>query len=366
MIFMAKMEKKIVLDNVIFSLQKGGGVSVVWSEHLKRLMKDKRFDVSCIEYNNAEENYFRKGLVIPQEQLEKRSSRFMPIKRYLNIKGRIEAPYVFHSSHYRIDTNINAKNVITVHDFVYEHFVEGLRQRVHSCQKWNAIRNADAIICISDSTKKDLLYFLPDIDEKRISVIYNGVDESYCILPPSEYSLNLPYETGEYLLYVGDRKSPYKNFKAVIDACVSLKLPLIIVGGGPMDSAEKKGMDCLLGEGHYCVMRGLSNRELNELYNRAYALVYPSLYEGFGIPIIEAQKAGTPVVCCYSSSIPEVVGDTDLCIKSCDTRDIIDGLRQLQNDEFRGEIIKKGNANSQRFSWDKTYEGTTKVYLNLL
>lgn len=357
---------ELLLDNIVYSLQHGGGASVVWSEHISRLLKDPRFKTSFIEYEGATSNVFRKNTSIPLVLLDIKSRYLLTIKRYLDINSHRKEPYIFHSSHYRIDKCVNAKNVTTVHDFVYEYYVKGLRRYVHSKQKWNAIRKADKIICISESTKHDLLNFLPDIKEDKIAVIYNGVDEHYHpILSEKEYKLNIPFATKEYIIYVGNRSTPYKNFKLAVDVCKETKKPLVFVGGEVVSETERQWLTEQL-NGQYYSLRGISNSELNELYNRAFAVLYPSLYEGFGIPVIEAQKAGVPVVCFKTSSIQEVAGETELCLNDMKIDAVVESMRYLESSEYRNSEIKKGLENSSRFSWDKTYQQTSDLYLSLI
>ncbi len=356
----------LLLDNIIFSLQYGGGASVVWSEHISRLLNDNRFDAAFVEFDNARNNAFRKELLLPQNKIISKSSLFLSIKRYFDLNSRMAVPYIFHSSHYRIDNCKYARNVTTVHDFVYEYYVHGLRKAIHSKQKWNAIRKADRVICISESTKKDLMHFLPDVKEDKIVVIYNGVDEQYHPIIESEYLFDLPFSSKEYIVYVGNRHTSYKNFNIAVDVCKELRKPLILIGGETLSENEKRELDELLGKEHYSSMKGVSNKKLNEIYNRSFAVLYPSLYEGFGIPVIEAQKAGAPVICFKTSSIQEVAGNTDLCIADISKDAVIERMKYLESEQYRNEEIKIGLLNSQRFSWDKTYKETTDVYQTLI
>lgn len=355
----------ILLDNIIYSLQHGGGASVVWTEHINRLLKDPRFSVRFIEYDGAESNVFRKDVCIPSGSLEIKSNTLLALKRYLDLKSERNQPYIFHSSHYRIDNCPFAKNVTTVHDFVYEKYVGGIRKRIHSAQKWNSIRKADLVICISESTKRDLLSYLPDVDEKKIVVIHHGVDETYHPISKESYLMDIPFSTGEYVLYIGNRLAEYKNFNLVVDVCAKMRLPLIMVGGEPILSDEEVRLKAKLHSIGYAHYRGISNKELNELYNRARVFLYPSLYEGFGIPVIEAQRAGTPVICLNSSSIPEIVGDSNLCITEASLPIVCDLIKALEDSSFRYNEVEKGLRNSQRFSWSNTYQKTTAAYLSL-
>ena len=358
---------KIILDNIIFSLQYGGGASVVWSEHISRILNDKRFESHFLEYDNSVNNVFRKNLLIPENSLTTKSSKLLKLARYVDVKGDKMEPYIFHSSHYRIDKNVFAKNVTTVHDFVYEKYVKGIRQKVHSLQKWNSIKKADAVICISESTKKDLLHYIPDMDENKLFVVHNGVSDTFRQIEPDEYNLEIPFETRAYALYIGYRHVPYKNFNTAVQICKNLNIPLITIGGEPIDKKEILIMEEQLGIGHFISLRGINNSDLNELYNRAFVLLYPSLYEGFGIPVIEAQRCGCPVICMQSSSIPEIVGNSDLCVQPDSSLDsICERVKLLYNNEYRNKEINQGLVNSQRFSWDNTYTKTIDVYNSLI
>lgn len=356
-----------LLDNIIFSLQRGGGASVVWQEHIQRLIKETEFECRFIEYSNATNNIFRAQLVIPKEQITELSSRGLSIKRYIDLNTKTTEPFLFHSSHYRLNKNKYAKNITTVHDFTYERYVHGIRRIVHSEQKWNSIKKADAVICVSESTKRDLLHYIPSVDESKIRVVYNGVSPEFCILSTEEYNLRLPFEDYGYILYVGSRHVPYKNFKTAVQVCCTLKLPLITVGGEPLSKEEKAWLDDMLGNANYANYWKTPTADLNELYNRALALVYPSVYEGFGIPIIEAQRASCPAIAFSTSSIPEVIGKTDTLIDEISTNSMIEVVRRLISEGgFRDKVINEGIINSNRFSWDNTYNGTLNVYKELL
>lgn len=357
---------KCVLDNIIFSLQKAGGASVVWQEHIKRLLLDKNIDLRFVEYCSANTNIFREKLDIPTDKIFKLGASFLFLKRYIDLHGSEEERYIFHSSHYRLDSNPNALNVTTVHDFTYEYFVSGLRKFVHSTQKWHAIRKSAAVICITESTKRDLLTYLPNIDESKICVIYNGVNEQFRVLNQSEYELRLPFNDFEYILCVGSRLVPHKNFDMVLDVCAHLHMPLLMVGGEPLSKEEKIRIDKKLGKNHYLNYWGTTTSHLNELYNRAFLLLYPSLYEGFGIPIIEAQRAGCPVITSTNSSIPEVMGDSKYSLVDISVDSIVSAISFLNNrSSERENEIKRGIINSFRFSWDKTYNETMQVYKKL-
>ncbi|WP_409415532.1 glycosyltransferase family 4 protein [Flavobacterium sp. PS2] len=357
----------ILLDNIIFSLQKSGGASVVWQQHLERLLEDREFKSFFLEYDNAGHNFFRKQLTINNDLVNLRSSRYLFIKRYLNLSSKIKTKHIFHSSHYRVENGINIINVTTVHDFTYEYFMNGLKKGVHSWQKNQAINSSQGIICVSESTKKDLLHFLPHISENRIRVIYNGVDNCFRLLN-HDYVLQKKhsFEDYSYALYIGDRNAIYKNFDMAVDACRLAKIPLLIIGGGELTVEEAYKLKAKLGDKNYSILLGVSVEDLNYCYNKAYCLLYPSLYEGFGIPVIEAQRAGCPVIATDSSSIPEVLGNKYLMIGKPTAQKISEKIKELTfASHLRKETIEKGFEKSKRFSWENTYQQTTEFYKEL-
>jgi glycosyltransferase involved in cell wall biosynthesis len=356
---------KVELDNIIFSLQKSGGASVVWQQHLQRLLKDIDFKCSVIEFDNALLNLFRNELNIDNQIITKISSTFLPIKRYLNLHSNSKEKHLFHSSHYRIKKAINAINVTTVHDFTYEYYVKGLKQKVHSWQKNNAINDSNGVICISNSTKKDLLHFLPNFDQRKIRVIYNGVDEVFKVVA-TDNSFQLPFEEYSYALYVGDRKSIHKNFNFVVDVCSISKIPLLMIGGGILNEYEIKLLNLKLGESNYKCITGVSSIDLNYYYNKAKCLLYLSLYEGFGIPVVEAQRAGCPVLAINGSSIPEVLGNMYLALNESNAKLFADKINELSsNIALRNESIEIGFEKSKKFSWQNTYAQTKEFYKEL-
>ena len=356
----------IVFDNIIFSLQKAGGISVVWYELLKRVLNDQ--DINSKFLNEESSNIFYNKLDIPDERVTKYPFGFLPtpIQRYLN-PNISEGGGIFHSSYYRIADNQNYINVTTVHDFTYEYYRSGLSKFIHSRQKARAIKKANCIICVSENTKYDLLKFYPETEDKMIRVIHNGVDESYHIITDEKkVDINkiIPFSRGEYALFVGDRKSNHKNFSLAVESCIKTGTPLVMVGGGNINSDERE-MLANLGKSNYIQIDGISNQKLNLLYNYALCLIYPSSYEGFGIPVIEAQKAGCPVVASDKSSIGEVIGPV-VTLDGLTVGSIAEMIKQYKvNSNFVNKQVELGLKNSKRFSWDKCYQETKKVYSEL-
>jgi len=354
---------QIVFDNIIFSLQKAGGISVVWYEILRRIIPSKNTDCRFIEFENAEKNIFRKILAIDPDRLSLKKSRLIRISRYFNPKIKSTEKFIFHSSYYRFCNNPYAINITTVHDFTYEKYFKGLSKWIHCQQKYRAIRHSDYIVCVSENTKKDLIQFLPDIDRNKIRVIHNGVSDQYAVLTGKQDD-HLKYPAGTYLLYVGSR-DVYKRFDLAVEVAKKFNFKLVIVGGGQLNKKETAEINQHLGSENYIQIHRIENEELNRYYNNAFCLMYTSEYEGFGIPLIEAQKAGCPVIAYNGSSITEIAEDSSCLVNQLTMDEICQHIILLQDKEKRQEIIKKGLINAERFSWDKTFQQYLNLYFEI-
>jgi mannosyltransferase len=357
---------KIYLDNVIFSLQRAGGISVYWYELLRRMLRDG-VALQAIEIDRIEDNIFRAKLNLPQELIL--SSRAFPklFSRYLPPFVALPKDCLFHSSYYRVPWNNASPTVQTAYDFTYERFRTGPPRTLHSAQKRIALQRAQGVICISESTKRDLLQYIPSVKGERIRVIYLGYSDEFRPIQETadqqlvkrEIMNGLPY-----LVFVGDR-SPYKNFHLAVQAVSAVTgYGLVVVGGGRLNSSECALLDEKL-RGRFLHLDRLPNEELNALYNRAHALLYPSSYEGFGIPVIEAMAAGCPVIAVNSSSIPEAAGTAGLLVDEVIGGAFAERIIALENSTLRESLIQSGFVNVKRFSWEKCYQETLDFYKDI-
>lgn len=306
----------VIFDNIIFSLQRFGGISVVWNELLSRARVDKDLQVTELDYRN--------------ERLYRRLERYR-IPDYM-----AEKPSVFHSSYFRVLPQAGVHNVTTVHDLTYHFYRKGLPKAVHLWEEARALKHSEAIICISENTKRDLLTFYPWVKEETIHVIYNGVSDDF-------YPIKNIEKKG-YLLFIGNSSVSYKRYDIA------------------QEVAKRTGLELV-------AARNVTSEELNKLYNEALCLLYPSDYEGFGLPILEAQKAGCPVIAQNYSSVPEVIGKGGLIVEHSSTEKIVqqmvEKVNEVQSRPMQG-IIAAGIENAKRFSWDNTYKQTKNVYRQLL
>lgn len=260
--------------------------------------------------------------------------------------------------------------VLTVYDMIHELYPEFFSEN-DSVKKWKKklIENANSIISISENTKKDILE-LYDIEESKINVVYLGNPlENVIHYEPVKLELDKQQFLGDYLLFVGNR-SGYKNFKYFINSIGKYlnakNLNIVCAGGGAFTSEElllfkKLNLHSRI---HYAE---INDSVLKKLYENAQAFIFPSLYEGFGLPVLEAFSCGCPVILSDFSSFPEVGGDAACYIDPNSLKSILQGVECVCSDEnYRKNLIRKGFKQLKKFSWEKTAIETKKVYEELL
>ena len=343
----------IALDNIIFELQGVGGVSAVWRAVIEAALRDSDLSGQLRFYDSGRggTNRFypearRTASGIVDDKLPLR------LRRYTHVFARNVA--VFHSSYFRVHNSRSVKNVVTIHDCIYEQFDTGLAKLVHLGQKRHALKRAAAVICVSEHTRQDLFRYYPWLDPERVRVVHNGVAYEFFV------SADAPAggSTGEgaaepYFLYVGGR-GIHKNFAAALHLLASrtakqLNLSLVVVGA--QLSPEENRLASQLGVTHRIAVRGgVDVSELAGLYSGAYFFLFPSLYEGFGIPPLEAMAAGCPVICTNAAALPEVVGDAALLFPPKNREAATEQLDKLADSEFRKALIAKGRTRAREFS----------------
>jgi glycosyltransferase involved in cell wall biosynthesis len=338
------------LDNIIFYLQRSGGGSVYWGELVKRL--NGLPDVSFINPNAATSNIILNKLNLSPTITEK-----LPLKllRYSPISVNLKDEGILHSSYYRFTTQNNITNITTVHDFTYERFGKSIAKAIHHRQKGLAIKHSKKIICISNSTKKDLLTYFPHLlKDKEISVIYNGVSATFSVINEKE-QLKQKFQLSDdhaHVLYIGHR-TPYKNFDFAVEVINDLpaKYKLLIVGN-PLNPSEQKMLDNKLKD-RYIFLGNVLDDELNQIYNLAHCLLYPSSYEGFGIPVIEAFKTKCAVVAQDIPVIREVANNAALLNNGLNVKDFGKAIMSLEKDNIKEALTQEGIVLASKFSWDK-------------
>ncbi len=279
----------------------------------------------------------------------------------LHVTGALVADVAFFPHYDAPLVALPARSVVTVHDLIHFKVVEAFpwwRRLAADVLLRRGVASAAEVITVSESTRQDLAERLPAFAEK-INVVPNGVSalfEKPIGGSPSEYS---PIE-GPYLLCVGNRK-PHKNLIVAIEVLAVLRdeapeLRLVLVGDvfrgwdGVLRRADDLGVRDRLVE-----VSKVSDAVLQSLYAGCEVLLFPSLYEGFGLPVLEAMASGAPVIASNSSSLPEVVGDAGLLVDPRDPYDMARGVLQLRRDSaLRNELVRRGRERAARFSWEQT------------
>lgn len=265
--------------------------------------------------------------------------RFVPIESFT---GKLD---IFHSSDWT-QPKSNAKKITTYHDVVPLKFPEWSHPKiveVHKRRLSIVEKEIDFVIAVSESTKKDLIE-ISKIPAEKITVIYEGPTDDFSA--PSETEareFKAKYKLPDQFVLAMGGVGERKNLKRIKEACSGINLAVA-------------GED----------LPRLSNKELNLLYASAYMLVYTSLYEGFGIPILDAFANGLPVLTSSVSSMPEAGGDAALYADPYNVEDIRQKIKMLAGDEdLRKELIKKGFERIKQFSWKKTAQETAALYEKL-
>jgi glycosyltransferase involved in cell wall biosynthesis len=277
---------------------------------------------------------------------------------------------LFWSPHYDIPVLYRGNMLVTVHDVLHlamPQYAKGLLKQSYARAMFRAVRHrARAVICVSDFTVAELQRLAPP-SRQVVRRIYPGVDRSWFDVAEAPSPHARPY-----LVYVGNVK-PHKNLHTLLDAFSRVKdaiaQDLIIVG-------EREGFlsgDATIAEharelGDRIVFTGyVSDDQLRQYVGHATALVFPSLYEGFGLPPLEAMAAGCPVLASDAASIPEACGDAALYCDARNTDDLAAGMvRIVQDGELRDTLRRRGRERAWTFSWDACAEETVGVMLEVL
>jgi len=359
---------KIALDDRIFISQRYGGISRYFYRLAERFCnagEEVRVlaPFYCNQYLESLPRGVVRGLSVDRWPRPLRN-------RLMALNGPLSAvqlsswqPQVLHETYYGMDRPRcrSVARVVTVHDMIHEiypaEFADG--GYIASCKK-RAIEEADHVICVSQNTKHDLVRVL-GTSESKISVIHHGVDE-FVDVGECEIRSERPY-----LLYVGQRGG-YKNFKELLQAVsASARLradfDIIAFGGGPFKTSELAQITALgFGEGRVRQMGG-DDRTLARLYRDAQAFVYPSLYEGFGLPPLEAMARDCAVISSSSSCLPEIIADAARYFDPLCTDNIRDAIEAVvYDDDERLDLIARGRQRLLAFSWNRCAQETLVAY----
>jgi len=358
---------KIYFDHQVFCLQSYGGVSRYFVELCRglRQIKGTEAEVIAPAYINAyltsnDTNYpFSFPLRFPKRGVRFRPALIKPLFWLARLTG---SPNVIHETHYGLgSSHLSGKTpvVTTCHDMIFErypHWAPGAGNRVSLKRK--TFERADAIICVSNNTRNDLLEIYPDL-ESKVSTVHHGVDHT----PAPDHAL--AEMSHPFLLYVGMRKG-YKNFDNMIKALgrsrtLHESFQLVCFGGGPFSEEElQKCQKAGVPPKRIHYFSG-SDALLAQFYHHASAFIFPSLYEGFGMPLTEAMVHKCPIACSNASCFPEICGEAAEYFDGQDIESISNAIEKLvarPRNQYRALLQQK----AQQYSWHRCATESLRVY----
>lgn len=349
----------IVFDNIVFNLQRAGGISRVWSKIIEPYNGSD--GAIFIEHTGGVNNIYRRNMSLAPLVRDHRLP--LQVARYVNFSRKFfNEDFVFHSSYFRVNSAPGCVNITTVHDLIYEKFGKGVGALLHLRQKAAALRKSDCIVCVSEHTRKDLLQYYPFCIDKRLVVIPNGVEGFYKSAFNNELFRRIGIEDTSYFLYVGHRGG-CKGFNLVHDVIGILEGGLrCVVVGDPFSQSELAEISIRGHEKKILNVGKVSDSELNDLYSQASFFFFPSLYEGFGIPPLEAMLTGCPVLASNCSSVPEVVGEAGILFDPSDLASLRNGLSRVLQADGREKLIALGIERARNFSWKAVIERYATLY----
>jgi glycosyltransferase involved in cell wall biosynthesis len=365
---------KIAYDYLIFSLQSYGGISRYITRLASRLNCIDGITAKIIaplHFNNFVAQLPRNLVSGKKISILPATTRLLPwINQVLyGMMLRRYEPDILHETYYSGTKNFlaGATNITTVYDMIHEMCPQDFSIQDHTTMlKLNSVKYADHVICISESTKRDLINIF-GVDASKITVVYLGFDTMSINGYSSELEKPVIILEKPFVLFVG-RREGYKNFQNVVRAYASSRflnssLKIISFGGGPFSLSE---LDFF--KRQHVPLDSIfhvdgDDKMLSSLYRTASALVYPSKHEGFGFPPLESFSAGCPVACSNTSSIPEVVGDAAIMFDPNDSEEIAKSLTTIICDTaIRNRCIERGFERIKLFSWEKCAKETLEVY----
>lgn len=362
---------RIAYDFQAFSAQQYGGISRYFTELATRIsfIPSTQVEVISPVYINSYLGSLSEVRVVGQyvPPIKHSGGMYNVINRMLSpVLLEKFHPDLVHETYYSAKSYLpsRSKSVLTVFDMIHERFPECFPPGDKTASaKAMAVERADHIFCISENTRQDLVHLL-NVPEEKTSVVYLGVS--------AKLLLNAsPSHPKPYILYVGSRKG-YKNFEKLLQAYASSNIlradyDLIAFGGGEFNSCEQALIQALGISADQILQVSGDDSMLARFYSNAAIFVYPSQYEGFGLPPLEAMLFNCPVACSNTSSIPEVVGSAAYFFDPYCIESIAYAIENvLNNTILRTAMIAKGQEQVNAFSWQRCAQETAKIYQHVI
>lgn len=364
-------ELRVFLDHQIFTFQNYGGLSRIFVELYTGIQSHDQYHVKLpiVFSDNALINKFIDvKSILTQKQSFLKTLFYYFINRICTIYHLVTSEFdVFQPTYYDpyflpwID---NKPFILLIADMTHEMF-PGSESKKDKTIAWKKklANKANTIIAISENTKKDIVNFY-GIEPNKIKVIHCATSMK---LPTSKINISLP---ARYMLFVGNR-TKYKNFEFFFSSIKEMlekdrDLFLVCAGSSPFTEQEVAlfASNRVLNKIIHIKFSG--DEELAYIYNKALGFIFPSLYEGFGIPVLEAFAAKCPVIVSNRSSLPEVGGNAVKYFDPEDASSIHNSVREvIYNDDLRLELIERGEERLKLFSWEKSIEKFIEIYKSI-
>lgn len=359
----------VALDEQIFAIQPYGGISRLFYEKASAFVRDPTLGIQLEPLSAPVVNEYLLG--DPELALVLQATRsrnpYAALASNFTRRRRNNNVDLVHNTFYLprgLEDHKAARRVVTIYDMIPELLPKTRRRMDFITEKHKYVQNADHIICISESTRNDLLRFYPEI-HSPITIAYPGVGAAFTTDPQPASSL-----PENYVLHVGNRSS-YKDGETLFRAFASIagdfpQVTLFLVGGGPL-SKQERDLCNSLGILQRIEQRSLPEEGVAAAYAHALITVFPSRYEGFGLPAVEALACGSPLVLADTSSLPEVGGAAARYFPPGDIPTLAQLIGSLlSNDTVRCEFREAGIEQSKKFTWHGYAESNAIAYQNVL
>jgi len=364
---------RVVVDGVIGSYQKVGGISRLFQEILPRMAKqDSSLEIVVLPTTDVWKRLSqREGRIriFPQLPWQAGHIKGWPFlaRRLINplLQRAVLTPdTIWHSTYFTLPPRRNVPNIVTVHDLISEMNLIHVSEMFHE-QKRQAILRADKVICVSECTRRDVIRFYSVVPEKVV-VVWNGYNNDTFNTDKEQMS-NSPNIVCPYLLYVG-RRQGYKNFDLLLQAYAQWqerKEVILIVVGSEWTADEKQRLAEFNLTNEVVRLENVMDEHLRDLYQNALAFVFPSLYEGFGIPLLEAMACGCPIIASRIPTTVEIAEDCPIYFSPGDQKELQECFDAVFSQNSLKSKIASGLSIVKKYSWDKTAAKTLSVYREL-
>jgi glycosyltransferase involved in cell wall biosynthesis len=371
---------RLIVDGIIYQIQATGGISRLFSEIFPRICNLDESVKMCIFTSGPLAQKIPKHTHIHHLHIPDIGRYLRPVTLWLGAENRIKRTWsnlwigngkgkIWHSTYYTMPQSWKGLQVVTVADMIYERFPDLFSgpgsDQFRELQK-RCVMAADAVLCISEMTSRDVQEIYK-VNPERLRVVHLACSEIFRPLIEDDHKSGSWAVRQPFFLYVGSR-AHYKNFDCLISAYSRWKnteeIRLLVVGPSWTQEEGKKLADLGLRD-KVDLITNVQDEALCALYNQAGAFIYPSLYEGFGIPLLEAMACGCPVIASRIATTVEVAEECPVYFEVGQEDSLIASFDKVLAEGRKSARTLAGLERVKKFSWDKTAQGTLDIYKSL-